>query len=422
MIAPIVLKNGLRLHLVPFSGTSTAAVLVLCKVGSRYETAPLSGASHFIEHMMFKGTKKRPTTLHISQALDSVGAEFNAYTGKDLTGYWVKADGAHQKLAIDILHDMIFHSTYAPAEMVRERKVIMEEINMYHDNPVMHVEDLLEEALFQGSTLGWEIAGSHETMKSMTRRDVIAYRDAHYVPSRMVVVIAGAVDEKAQSMVAATFGKVPRARREPPAFTPFSWSTAARPMRRQKKDTKQIQIACGFPGYAKEDPRVPAADLLGTILGGTMSSRLFVAVRERKGLAYSVRASHGTYEDAGAFTIQSGLDASRLPLAMRVIWSELKKIRSHGVTPAELRRAKDYLRGKFAIHMEDSSDRAEFFARQELFLNTVRTSKEHLARYDKVTSAQVLSAARDILDVKRMAVGVVGPFASDAEVWKELGV
>ena len=195
MSKPILLKNGMRVHLVPVDGTQAVTVLVLCKVGSRYETQPLNGASHFIEHLLFKGTKRRPTTLDISRSLDSVGAQFNAYTDKHRTGYYIKIDAKHTELAVDILHDMIFHSKFDAKELDRERKVVMEEINMYEDNPMRHVEDLLEGIVFEGNTLGWEIAGTHKTMTEMKREDIIAYRDAHYLPSRMVVTVAGTFEQ-----------------------------------------------------------------------------------------------------------------------------------------------------------------------------------------------------------------------------------
>jgi len=187
------LNNGMRVHLTPVAGTQAVTVLVLTKVGSRYETPALSGASHFIEHLMFKGTKKRPTTLDISRTLDSVGAQYNAYTNKHETGYYIKIDAKHTHLAVDVLHDMLFHSHFDAKELDRERGVIIEEINMYQDSPMRHVEELLEAIVFEGNTLGWEIAGSHKTMREMKRDEILAFRDQHYIPSRMVISVAGKI-------------------------------------------------------------------------------------------------------------------------------------------------------------------------------------------------------------------------------------
>ncbi len=417
MSKPISLKNGARLFLVPFAGTEAATLLVLFKVGSRYETPELNGASHFIEHLMFKGTKRRPNTLALTRALDAVGAEYNAFTGKDYTGYYVKIDAAHLPLAADLLHDMLFHSLYAPAEMDRERTVIMEEINMYRDNPIMRVDDLLEGAMFKGSTLGWEIAGSHETMRAMRRDEIIAYRDRHYVPSRMVVAVAGKVPRDARALIEKTFGQVKPGDGRPEPFAPFPGrAPEAEPrFNVEFKDVKQVQLALGFPSYGVADKRNPAAALLAAILGGTMSSRLFISVRERKGLAYSVRASNGTYEDVGTFVVQAGLDKTRLAEAMKTIRAELKAIRTKGVTPKELREAKENARGRLMLKLEDSSDRADWYARQELFLDKAETPEGRLHEIERATAAQVRAAAKDILNERNMTVAAIGPFRDVAE-------
>ncbi|MBU0531602.1 MAG: pitrilysin family protein [Candidatus Uhrbacteria bacterium] len=419
------LKNGTRVHLIPVAGTDTATALVLVKVGSRYEPPELSGASHFIEHLLFKGTKKRPSTLEISRALDSVGAEFNAYTGKDRTGYYIKAASEHLPLAIDMLYDMLFHSKFAPAEVKRERGVIIEEINMYHDNPMMYAEDLLEQAMFEGSTLGAEIAGTRQTMTEMPRAGVLAYHREHYVPENIVVSLAGKISEtQAVKLVKNTFGKVPDGNRQPSIFAPFG-ETPKRNKPRVKiqyKDTKQTQIALGFPSYGKNNQRVPAAKLLGSILGGTMSSRLFLSIRERKGLAYFIRASQSEYEDVGMFTIQSGLDLSRLNLAAQIMVRELNSIKKHGVTTEELRRAKDNLHGRVTIALEDSMHQAEFYAEQDLFFNEIKSPKERLTEFDKVTRAEVQQVANEIIDFKRLSIAGIGPYKTPASLLKHFSL
>ncbi len=418
------LKNGIRVHQIPVEGTEAATVLVLIKVGSRYERPEISGASHFIEHLMFKGTKKRPSTLDISRDLDSVGAEYNAFTGKDRTGYYVKAASEHLDNSIDLLYDMIFHSKYEPKEVKRERGVIIEEINMYHDNPMMYVEDLFEQAIFEGSTLGWEIAGSHKSMTGMTRADVIAFRDQYYVPSEIVIAIAGKINgARTRKLLEATFGKVPIPKTErPPCFAPFGQIAKQKTPRTkvQYKKTKQVQIALGFPSYGKTDKRTPAAKFLASILGGTMSSRLFISVRERKGLAYLVRATQSEYEDVGTFMIHSGLDISRLDLAMKTIKQEIRKIKKHGVTAEELRRAKDHVRGRVTLALEDSMRQADFYADQELFQDKILTPKERLAEFDKVTRSQVQKAANEILDEGRLSVAGIGPYRNPKELLKHI--
>ena len=423
MKKPIVLQNGMRVHLLPFSGTEAATALVFIKVGSRNEHADVNGASHYIEHLMFKGTKRRPTTLDISRALDAVGAEYNAFTGKEYTGYYVTIEARKLPLAIDMLHDMIFHSKYDPKEMDRERGVIIEEINMYQDNPMMHVEDLLEETLFRGSTLAWNIAGSPKTMRGMTREQVIAYRDAHYVPSRMVIAVAGKVDKKTLGILEKTFGSV-KAKPEPNPHVPFAPNAPSVTPRCsvQNKKVEQLQVALGFPSFGIADPRNRSLSLLATILGGTMSSRLFISVRERKGLCYFVRAENGAYDDVGAFMIRSGLDKSRLPEAMKTILGEVEKVKRSGVTPRELKEAKDNFRGRILLRLEESSNRADWYARQELLLGKAKTPEERMKEIDAVTAAEVKAVAREVLDLSKMAVAAIGPFKDGEAFLKAAGL
>ncbi len=407
----ITLPNGARVLLVPFSGTEAATILVLFTVGSRYEYPAINGAAHFVEHLMFKGTKRRPQTIDISRALDAVGAEYNAYTNKDSTGYYVKADAAHLPLAVDLLHDMLFHSTFAPKEVERERGVIIEEINMYHDNPMMYVEDLLEQTMFEGSTLGWEITGSHETMRSMSRKAVMDFHHSHYLPSRMVVAVAGKIPSSALAYLRKKFGAVSDGR-PPKDFKPFrSLAPRAKPrVRVQYKATKQVQVAFGFPSFGIDDKRNSAVTLLATVLGGTMSSRLFIAVRERRGLAYRVGAGVSSYQEVGAFTIQAGLEKARLPLATKTIFEEVSKIVRRGITARELREAKDNVHGKLLLRFEDSSSRAEWYAGQELLVREPKNVERRLKEIERVTASQVKRVARELLDRRRMSVAAIGPY------------
>lgn len=410
------LKNGMRYHLVPFEGTEAVTVLVLTKVGSRHETDALWGASHYVEHLMFKGTERRPNTVDISKTLDRYGAQFNAYTGKDLTGYYVKIDGDKVNVAVDLLHDMLFHSLYDSEEMEREKKVIIEEIKMYEENPIMHVEDLLEQAMFKGGRLGKEIAGTAESMLAMKRDDVIAYRDAHYVPSEMVVFLAGNVPEDAEALLEKTFGSVDQ-KESPQKPDAYAESADAYPrIERQEKPLEQIQIALGFPTVGKSHEDIPAINLLAKILGGAMSSRLFIEVRERRGLAYTVRASADAYEDVGSFQIRAGLDAKRLSEALETIFAELEKIKVEGVTEEELVAAKDNIEGGYKLSLENSSNYAEFFARQELFFGTVKSLEERMEEYKRVTIEDVKRVANDILKMEKLSIAAIGPYKSDEDL------
>lgn len=419
-----ILKNGLRVVLVPYAGTEAATILVLVKVGSRYESAELSGASHFIEHMVFKGTKKRPTTLDISRALDAVGAEYNAYTGKDLTGYYVKAAAEHVPLAVEMLHDMIFHSKFSPTEMNRERRVIVEEINMYEDNPLLYVEDLLEQVMFDGNPLGWEIAGQRQTVREMKRADFLRYHGTYYAPSRIVVTVAGRIPDKTFRLLTRTFGSVPDGRQNPPSFSLFGELPSRRPPRVkiQVKPVEQIQVVFGFPGLPLGHREEPIIKILSLILGGTMSSRLFMAVRERRGLCYLIRSNTSGYEDIGLFMIQAGLDKARLPLAAKIIFQELRSVVKNGITRPELRRAKDHLRGQLPLHLEESSERANWYGKQFLFFGRAKTPEERLREFQKVTPQEVQAMAARIFDRRRLSLAAIGSFSSENSFLKELGL
>ncbi len=406
----IELKNGIRAFLAPVEGTAATTVLVMTKVGSRYETEELNGASHFVEHMMFKGTNKLPTPSDISRALDAIGADFNAYTSKEYTGYYIKADSVHQKFAIETLYDMTFDSLYPVAEMDRERNVIIEEINMYEDTPVRHIDDLLEGAMFDGNSLSWEIAGSAETMKTMTRDAVIKYRDDHYTPSRMTIAVAGKVDDSVEVWLNDTFGNV-KGDDASNGYSKFEGFKEYEipPVNMQKKVTEQVHLGLGFPGVSYDDERAAAMSVLATLFGGSMSSRLFMSVREKGGLAYRIVSRHSAYEDTGILAILAGLDKSRLSEAMDRIFIEIDDLVKNGPTDEEMQRTKQFIRGHILLAIEDSASRAEWYAQKALFLESVKTPEERIAAIEAVTAEQVKSLANEIFDKKKMTMSYIGP-------------
>ncbi|MFA5946584.1 MAG: pitrilysin family protein [Patescibacteria group bacterium] len=416
------LKNGARVVLSPYGGTEAATILVMFKVGSRDEDLKVWGGSHFIEHLMFKGTKKRPETMDITRELDQYGAEFNAYTGKDLTAYYVKITAERLPVAVDLLEDMLFHSKFDGKEMAKEKKVIQEEIKMYEENPIMHLEDMLEEAMFDGHVLGRNIAGTGETMTKMKRDDVIKYRDQFYVPENMVVIVSGKVPKDILKLLESGFGKIPHAKRAMFENVYLPGKHQASVLRRQEKPLEQIQVALGFPipGRAHDDSY--AIKVLATILGGTMSSRLFIQVREKRGLCYTVRANAEQYDDVGLLSVRAGLDAKRLPLAAKTIIAELKKMAKDGVTSKELSDAKEHWRGALTLQLEDSSARAEFFGRQELFEGKVETLDARMNRVNAVKAGDIKRVAREYLNPAKMSLAVIGPYKTDAEVLKMFGI
>lgn len=411
------LKNGTRVHIVPMEGTQAMTALVLYRVGSRNESLKVWGGSHFIEHLMFKGTKRRPSSRALTQLIDRYGAEYNAYTGKDRTGYYIKIDGSKADVAIDVLGDMLTSSLFDAKEMKKERQVIIEEIKMYEENPIMHVEELLEDVMFSGHTLGRNIAGTAKTMMDMKRADIIAYRDAYYAPSNTVIVLAGAVPANATVLLEKAFGKM-KDKTLPKPDTAFAGVQPSEKPRvgRQVKPVKQVQLAFGFPTVGRDHKDQEALKLLATILGGTMSSRLFIEVREKNGLCYSIRAATDVYDEVGTFVVRAGLDADRIGLACDVIVKELKKIAAKGVTDDELKKAKDHVLGAVKLKMEDSSDRAEFVGMQELMAGKVLSLDDRLKKFTAVKKADVNRVAKEVIDFSRLSVATVGPFKKDEEI------
>lgn len=406
----ITLKNGIKAFLVPVEGTQATTVLVMAKVGSRYETPEINGASHFIEHMMFKGSTNLPTPAHVSRALDAIGAEYNAYTSKEYTGYYIKSDSSHTQMAIQTLYDMNFDSLYQVEEMDRERRVIIEEINMYEDTPTRHIDELLERVMFRGNSLGWDIAGTPETMRTMSREDVIAFRDDHYTPERMAIAVAGNVSDDVEQWLNDTFGNV-ESDKSSNGYTDFAGfeSSDMPPVEMQQKATEQVHVGIGFPGLSYGDKRADVMRLLSTMLGGNMSSRLFMNVREKGGLAYRINCYHYAFEDTGITSILAGLDKTRLSEAMDRIFEEVEDLKTNGPTDEELERTKSYLRGRILLSIEDSANRAEWYAKQALFIDNVPSPEERIAALEAVTKEDVQKLANDLFDRSKMTLSYIGP-------------
>ncbi|MDP2655957.1 MAG: pitrilysin family protein [bacterium] len=415
-------SNGLRTVVAPMYDTKSVTVLVLHGVGSRHETKKINGISHFLEHMMFKGTKRRPSTLSISKELDGVGAEYNAYTSKDYTGYYIKIASEHLELALDILSDMLFHSVYVDKEIQREKKVICEELHMYKDNPTMYIDTLLEAEMFSPNSLGWDIGGDDATVMATTREGIVDYKRKHYLPSNTVVGVAGHLEENVLERLEHFFGHTWGEGVKQKSISKFEIPTRRTPaLKVQYKETEQAQVALGFYGYGYADPRNYAASLLSVILGGPMSSRLFISVRERLGLAYSIRSSVQSFHETGVLTIQTGLDKARIGKALNVICKEIIKMREKGVTSAELARAKDFIKGQLALRLEGSDSIVSWYVNQELLVGDTLTPDEKLEKIFAVSREDVLKVAREIFQKKHASLAVIGPYKENSMFRKVLG-
>lgn len=404
------LGNNAKLILAPRKETDAVTLLVMFKVGSRFENSLNNGVSHFIEHLYFKGTKKRPNTDVLSQELDKVGAQFNAFTGKDYTGYYIKVAKQHIDLAFDILSDMLFNSKFEAKEINRERGVIIEEIRMYRDNPLMYIGDLLEQISFKGHELAREIAGPESVIKKISRKEIIKYKDEHYRADNMIVGVGGNYSPaKLNKLITKYFGKR-FGKKQEYIINPYKGKQKEARVRVQYKPTAQTQLAMGFTGLGREDKNYITQLLLSTILGGNMSSRLFINVRERYGLAYSIRAGIDEHVDTGLFYIQAGLKKEKVALAYKLIVKELNKLKKELITEKELNKAKEYVKGKMILGLEDSFNYVYWLSRQMVDFNKARTIEQIQKDIDKVTSKQIHELAKQIFTQEKLNLAVIGPY------------
>lgn len=407
------LKNDIPVILEKMEGTDVVTALILFKVGSRNETKAINGISHFLEHLFFKGTTNRPTTLDISKELDAVGADFNAFTSKEYTGYYVKVASRHTELALDILQDMLYNPLFEQAEIDRERGVIVEEINMYEDNPMAKAEIYAEELYFGANhPLGYDIAGPKEVIRKVSRNSIIKYREQFYYPNNMQVVVAGNLPKNIRTIVNNTFGTHDTPNRVRPAQKKFQDKQKTARVSVHHKPTAQSHLAVTFPGPTHTSKDYHIAQVARVILGGSMSSRLFINVRERKGLCYYISAGITPYEDKGAFTVQAGFDNTRIDQAIAAIADELRTFRDFGVTDEELKNAKEYIAGKMALRLEDTEAVALRYANAALFKGNTEKPSEYLKQINTVTAKQVQQYARRIFTPAHVNLVVVGPYTS----------
>lgn len=410
MFQQYTLSNRARVILVPQPDTASVTVLVMYPVGSRYEAEKLSGVSHYIEHLMFKGTKKRPSTLVLTREIDRWGAEYNACTGKEYTAYYIKIGAEYAAIALDILSDMLFNSIFDSKEMEREKGPIIEELRMYKDNPLINIDNLFEETLYAGCPLGRDIGGTEKHVRSYQRPAVLAYRQKYYGPGNMTVVVAGRVEEKLKSEIEHYFGAAEIQPGPAPTFKPFCFGSPRKEKRLmiQKKATDQAQLMLGFPGFPYQAKENAALAALDTILGGSMSSRLFIQIRERRGLAYMVKSGADHFRDTGYVYVRAGLEAKNINKAMRVVEAEIDKLKEKPVSRGELNDAKTHLRGALTLSLEDSSVQANWYAREALFYDKIKTPDERLAEIDQVTAEQIQRVAKQVFRMSEMRLAIIG--------------
>ncbi len=413
------LSNKATVVLVPLLDTKSITTMVMYPVGSRYESEKMAGVSHYVEHLMFKGTKKRKNTLILTREIDRLGAAYNAFTGKEYTGYYIKTDANYAEISFDILSDMLFHSTFDAKEMEREKHVIVEEIRMYNDNPLMNIDNIFEDVLYAGCPLGRDIAGTEKHVLGYKRKDVLAFRNRYYDPSNMTIVVAGAINEKTTSMVKKFFGSVRSSKKPSTHFKPYTFGPRDKQSRIavQYKKTDQAQLMLGFQGFKYGHNNNAVLSVLNTVLGGSMSSRLFIRIRERLGLAYTVRSGADYFRDTGYSYVRAGLDAKNINKAIKEIKKEISKIIEKGITAQELRDAKTHIRGGLTLSLEDSSVQANWYAKQSLFSKKIETPEQRLKKIDRVTREDVKRVAKQVFKFNQMRVAIIGDVQKDTIIF-----
>jgi predicted Zn-dependent peptidase len=392
--------------------TRSVTVSFFIGTGSRYETDSHAGVSHFIEHLCFRGTAKRPTARDISTAIEGVGGILNGGTDKELTVYWCKVARPYLELTLDVLIDMLINSRFDPEDLEKERQVIIEEINMSNDSPSQRVGMLIDGLLWPEHPLGRDIAGSRDSVSNITREFMLDYLATHYQPGNTVVAAAGDIQHQEMvNMVNQSLGKWTGHKSQAEYLT-FKENKFPR-LRIENRELEQVHLCLALPGLPILHPKRFAADLLNVILGDGMSSRLFTNIRDKLGLAYSISSYVDHFLDAGSLIIGAGVDAKNLNLALKAITEELALLRET-IPESELKKAREYSKGRLLLRMEDSRSVAGWIGGQELLTGQILTVDEVVSIIDQVTTEELQQLAREVLTGEKLRLAIVGPVSPEA--------
>lgn len=396
--------------MIPMPSVESVTAMILCKTGSRNETLPQAGISHVLEHMVFKGTTKYPSPMHIAEAVDSIGAEQNAFTSKEYTGYYITSAAKHLGLTLDIQSEMLTAPLLPQDDLAREREVIVEEINMYEDQPMSKAGEEFENLMYDGSSMGRMIIGTKESVRATTSEDLRKYMRRWYKGGNMLIVITGKISNPkfSNSQIEEKFGGMGEGKID-------KYETVAKygkaKQRHFKKKTEQAHFYMGVPGLSIQDPRRYALQMGQVVLGGGMSSRLFNEIREKRGLAYYVKAELDSNFDCGYLGVRAGVNLDKLGEAMSVVKDEMLKL-SDTITEAELAKAKEYVLGHMPLSLEDSMGVAQFFGTRALVLNEVRQPSEVEAKIKGVRIEEVRRVLGELVREEQIRSVVVGPKGS----------
>lgn len=413
----ITLPQKLRLLLIPMRETQAVTAYLVIGAGSRYEKKQENGLSHFLEHLFFKGTKKRPSPLDLAKELDSIGASYNAFTSEEMTGFYIQAEASKQSVILEILADILQNSLFQPEEIEREKGVIIEEINMYKDTPNRYIYDLFKQLLYGDTPLGRLVIGEPKTILKWQKKDLLDYQARHYLADRMVLAIAGRFNKAVRKEVASLFGSLKKGFFA--SYAPIEEKQKEPAVCLFHKQTDQAHLAIGYRSINRSSPLRYAQDILSVILGGSMSSRLFIELREKRGLCYHISAEPWYFDDTGAFLVYAGVPIKKTGQAIHLILREFERVAQKGVTDEELKRAKEFIKGKFALRMESSYQTAVFFAEQELLLKEIKTPEEEMKAIEAVQQREIKELIGLIFQPHRLNLALIGPF-ENKEKFKRL--
>jgi predicted Zn-dependent peptidase len=395
------------------SGVRSASLIFYYNVGSRYEPSPIAGVSHFLEHMLFKGTGRRPDPMTISEEIESVGGMLNAATGRESTSYWCKVPSTHFGLAFDVLADMLRNSTFDQAELDKERKVIFEEIRSVQDVPEELVHDVTDQLVWGDDPVGREIAGSEETVSNTSRDGMIDFWQRNYTPDRLVVAAGGDVrHEDVVELTERFFGDL-KASGAPDQYPAVTANQESKRVKVLNRETEQAHLCVAFPAVSYHDERRYAQSTIESILSSGMSSRLFQEIREKRGLVYSVYGYFRGYEDVGQGVVYAGTDVARVEETVEAIVGELRKIHDIPVPAPELEHSKTLRKGRLLMGLEDSRSVASWVGGQEATYGEIKTPEEVMERIEAVTVEDVQSLAEEILREEKLNLALIGPYDDD---------
>ncbi|MFH1375441.1 MAG: pitrilysin family protein [Patescibacteria group bacterium] len=408
------LSSGLKVVTKSLAGTEAITCLVLVGAGSRYETKKRNGLSHFLEHMFFKGGEKFKNTKEVSEAVDAVGGDFNAFTGKEYAGYFVKVRSEKAEIAYDVLSDMLVSATFPAEEIEKERGVILEEYNMYQDTPMYQVGWDFERLLFGDQPMGRDQIGTKANIKSFQRDDFVNYKTELYQPENIVIAVTGKCEHTEVVKQIEKFFQFENGKKS------FDWKAlkdfkAKSPVKIQNKATEQGHLVLGVPGIPAEGDAHWVQRLLAIILGGNMSSRMFLNVREKKGLCYYIRTNTDDYTDVGVVSTSAGVDLKRLPLAVSAIRTEYECLAEQGTDADELKRAKEFLKGKLTLRLEDSEEYAHLIGKQHLLYEKQLSIEGIFAKIEAASEKDIQILAQKIFVPKNLRLAAIGPFGGREE-------